>query len=80
MTKAQKRKIIYGAAETIHMGRKIYSCDAIRQVEDYKNLNITKEYCKFFGFRRSFWPFTVEGKERKAQRVIMLLLFAEAGI
>jgi hypothetical protein len=90
MTRAQKRKILYRAAEIIATGDEFYSCWAIDKAQkaspygDWTEL--AKEYTNFY-CEDHVWPngWSVQHEvsdlvEAQRLRVLMLLMFAEAGL
>jgi hypothetical protein len=88
MTKQQKRKILYDAAELIVAGRQEYSCVAITDAMLWSvnsPRELIRDYTRFYD--DYFLYHTVKGlvpdlspSERQELRILLLLFFAEAGI
>lgn len=91
MTKRKARNILYKAAEVIETHRLAWSCNTLSYVETGNSQKLTKlrkAYTKFYGFDKLSYERwddlnndnLYQDEENKGRRVIMLLLFAEAGL
>ena len=80
-TTKREKKIIYKAAELVATGRPGYSCLAIEKASEctYFGEDLVAKYCLFYEQPIFNAWLGVNHDELKDLRILLLLLFAEAG-
>jgi hypothetical protein len=84
MTRAQRKKILYQAAELIATGNERASCLAISVSEGWNRdsaNSLKSQYCRFWDKDpKEFWFDAWETKVLLSVRILLLLWFAEVGL
>ena len=84
-----KKSIVYKAVESIETGEHEFCCNALNDLSDLYDYDVlANDFQNFYGFNDRYLAESmantiaaeeVELPSRKSWRVLMLLLFAEAG-